>query len=117
MEGHIEPAPDGEVWRVLPRLQTVAMRQIVCGFPVVEGLVTILDGREECGCEVCGEENIEGSNWPDSEGRGGSTSTMPVSGLPSERNPSPDDVAHTSSSLHAAHLGGHSPLVASLLSR
>lgn len=35
------------------------MREVVGWLPVVEGLIAILYGREECTCEVCSEEYVE----------------------------------------------------------
>jgi hypothetical protein len=49
MDGDVQPAADGIVGRVLPRLQAVAMTKVVCRLPVVEGLVAVLDRGEEGG--------------------------------------------------------------------
>lgn len=43
VDGDVQPAADGIVGRVLPRLQAVAMAQVVCWLPVVERLIAILD--------------------------------------------------------------------------
>lgn len=82
MKSNIEPTSNGIVGRIFPGLQTVAMRQVVRGFPVVEGLVTVLNGREEGSREVRCEKDIEGSDRLNHKGRGCPTSKMrQVSGL------------------------------------
>ena len=68
VEGHVQPAADGVVGRVLPRLQAVAMAEVVGGLPVVEGLVAVLDRGEEGGGEVGAQENVEGRDGLDGEG-------------------------------------------------
>jgi len=52
MNDNVEPAPDGEFRRVLPRLESVSMAEVVQGLPVVEHLVAVLDWRVGCGEEV-----------------------------------------------------------------
>ena len=47
MNDDVGPASDAEVGRVLPCLQAVAVVEVVQRFPVVEGLVTVCDGRVE----------------------------------------------------------------------
>ena len=60
VDGDVQPAADGIVGGVLPGLQAVTMAEIVGGLPVVEGLVTVLDGGEEGGDDVGAQENVEG---------------------------------------------------------
>lgn len=60
VQGDIEPAADGVVGRVLPRLQAIAVREIVRGFPVVEGLIAVLNGRKEGGDQAGSQEDVEG---------------------------------------------------------
>lgn len=68
VDGDVQPAADGIVGRVLPGLQAVAMAEVVGGLPVVEGLVAVLDGREEGGDGVGGQEDVEGRDGLDGEG-------------------------------------------------
>lgn len=68
MNGNVKPATDGIVGRVLPRLQAVAMAEVVCGLPVVEGLVAVLDRGEEGGKEVGAEEDVKGRDGLDGKG-------------------------------------------------
>lgn len=68
VDGNVQPAADGVVGRVLPRLQAVAMAEVVCGLPVVEGLVAVLNRGEEGGDDVGGEEDVEGRDGLDGEG-------------------------------------------------
>jgi len=58
----VQPAPDGVVGRVLPRLETVAMAEVMGGFPIVESLVTVLDRREQCGYQIGNQESVEGKD-------------------------------------------------------
>jgi hypothetical protein len=44
------------------------MAEVMCGLPVVESLVAILDGGEEGGNEVGGEEEVESGDGLDGEG-------------------------------------------------
>jgi hypothetical protein len=37
------PRSDGIYWRILPRLEAMAVGKVVCWFPVVEDLVAVLD--------------------------------------------------------------------------
>ena len=60
MKGDVKPAADGILGRVFPRLEAVAMAQIMGWFPVVEGLVTVLDGGEEGSNQVGSEKDVEG---------------------------------------------------------
>jgi hypothetical protein len=68
VDGDVQPAADGIVRRVLPGLQAVAMTKVVGGLPVVEGLVAVLDGGEERGDDVGGQEDVEGRDGLDGEG-------------------------------------------------
>lgn len=47
VSGNIEPASYRISGRILPCLETVAMGQVMSGFPIVEGLIAVLDG---CKC-------------------------------------------------------------------
>ncbi len=60
VNGNVQPAADGIVGRVLPGLQAIAMAEVVGGLPVVERLIAVLDGREEGGDGVGGQEDVEG---------------------------------------------------------
>ena len=66
MESNIEPASDGIVGRILPRLQAVSMAQVVCRLPVIEGLIAVLDWGEQGGNDVCSQEDVEGRDGLDS---------------------------------------------------
>ena len=46
MQAGVGPTSDCEDGRVLPGLKAVAMVQVVGGFPVIEDLIAVLDGRE-----------------------------------------------------------------------
>ena len=52
VEGNICPAPESVLGRILPRLEAVAMTEIVRGFPEVEGLVTVLNWSISCSYQV-----------------------------------------------------------------
>jgi hypothetical protein len=52
MEGHVKPAPDRINWGIFPGLKTISMLQIMCRFPEIEHLITILNWREYCGESV-----------------------------------------------------------------
>lgn len=56
MQADIQPAADGIVGRVLPGLTSVAMGEVVCGLPVVVGLVAVLNGRKYSPEDVCCEK-------------------------------------------------------------
>lgn len=43
MEEDVEPATDAELRGVLPRLQAIAMREVMQRFPIIKGLVTVLN--------------------------------------------------------------------------
>lgn len=60
MQTDVKPTPNGIVGRVFPCLETVAMAQVVRRFPVVEGLVAILDRSKQGGNQVRAEKAIEG---------------------------------------------------------
>ncbi len=66
MERDIEPTSYGERGRVLPSLQSVAMAEVVCRFPVVEGLVAILNRGKQGGDGVGDQKNVECRDWLDS---------------------------------------------------
>lgn len=68
MEGDVKPVSDGIVGRVFPGLEAIAVAQIVCWFPVIEGLVTVLDGGEQSSNQVGSEEDVEGRNGLDRVG-------------------------------------------------
>lgn len=59
MEGYVQPAPDGKLRRVLPRLKAVSVGQVVRGLPVVERLIAVLDWRKQGGDDTSGQENVE----------------------------------------------------------
>lgn len=59
----IEPAANGIVGRVFPRLQAVAVREVVRRLPVVERLVAVLDGRKGGGDQVGDEEDVKRLDW------------------------------------------------------
>ena len=59
METNVEPATDGVFRRIFPSLATITMGEIVSGFPVVVGLIAILDWGEECSNQISGQEDIE----------------------------------------------------------
>jgi hypothetical protein len=60
MQPDVKPAPDGKLWRVLPGLQAISVRQVVRRLPVIERLIAILDRSEESGNDIGGEEDVEG---------------------------------------------------------
>lgn len=60
VEEDIGPAADGELGRVLPSLEAISVGDVVGRLPVVEGLITILDGCEECREKACRKEGVEG---------------------------------------------------------
>lgn len=72
VNGNVQPAPDGVVGRILPGLQSIAMGEVMGRFPVIEGLVAVLDGGEEGRDQVGGQENIKGRDGFNCEGRGSS---------------------------------------------
>lgn len=67
MEGKICPTSNGILWRVLPSLQAIAMAEIVCRLPVIEGLITILYRRIDRSEYVGTEEDVKSTNWLYSE--------------------------------------------------
>ena len=60
METDIEPAADGILGRVLPRLEAIAVAEVMRWFPVVEDLVAVLDGRKGGREEVGREKSVKG---------------------------------------------------------
>lgn len=60
MKRDIKPAADGIVGRVFPRLQAVAVRQVMRRLPVVECFVAVLDRRKGGGNQVRDEEDVKG---------------------------------------------------------
>lgn len=68
MKGDVKPASDGIVGRVFPGLEAITVAQIMGWFPVVEGLVTVLDGGEESSNQVGSEEDVEGRDGFDRVG-------------------------------------------------
>lgn len=60
MQRDIKPAADGIVGRVLPRLQAVAVRQVMRGLPVIECFVAVLDRRIRGGNQVRDEKDVKG---------------------------------------------------------
>ena len=54
VEDDVQPASDRVIGRVLPRLKAIAVGKVVRRFPVVEGLVAVLDRREGGGDDVRG---------------------------------------------------------------
>lgn len=67
MNSDIEPASNCIVWRVFPCLQAIAVAQVVSWLPVIECLVTVLNGRVCGGHKINSEEEPEGENWLHSE--------------------------------------------------
>jgi hypothetical protein len=65
MDASVRPAADCILRRILPRLKSIAMVQIVCRLPVVEHFVTVLNGcvqgRYNIGCseDVEGDDRLE----------------------------------------------------------
>ena len=62
VEDDVEPTADSIVWRIFPRLKTIAMRQVVSRLPVIERLIAILNRSEPGGYESGAEEPVEGGN-------------------------------------------------------
>ena len=60
VEASIRPAADGVDRRVLPRLESIVMVEIVGWFPKVEHFVTVLDGTVEGGDYMADQKDIEG---------------------------------------------------------
>jgi hypothetical protein len=60
MNDNVEPAPDREFGRVLPRLKPVSMVEIMQGLPVIEDLVAVLNGCVSCGKEMGQQAQGEG---------------------------------------------------------
>jgi hypothetical protein len=69
VESRIRPAPDGILGRVLPRLQSIAVVEVVRRLPVVEDLVTVLDGREKGSGNIGSGEDVEGNDGLELEWR------------------------------------------------
>ncbi len=65
MESDIEPAADGVVGRVFPRLQAVAMAEIVGRLLIVKCLIAVLDGGKSSGNHIGDEEAVECRDWFD----------------------------------------------------
>jgi hypothetical protein len=61
MQAGISPAANGVFGRVLPRLESIAMVEIVGGLPVVEDLITVLDWGEDSSRKIGSCEETEGS--------------------------------------------------------
>lgn len=59
MDANIQPASDGIVRGVLPSLKPITMAQVMGRFPIVEGLIAVLDGRKQGGNHVCTQKHIE----------------------------------------------------------
>jgi hypothetical protein len=68
MEGEVCPTPYGILGRILPGLQTIAMLKVVCRFPVIEGLVTILYWSIKSGEGIGDKEDIESADRLNCEG-------------------------------------------------
>lgn len=65
MGNDVKPVPDAILGGPFPGLQTVAMGEVMSGFPKVESLITVLDGIEEGGQQVGGQkggEHVDGLN-------------------------------------------------------
>lgn len=60
VQGDIQPAADGIVGRVLPRLESVSVRQVMGRLPIVEGFVAVLDRRKGGGNQVGDEKDVKG---------------------------------------------------------
>jgi hypothetical protein len=72
VEADVEPASDGIFGVVFPRLEPVAVGEIVGGLVVIEGLVAVLDGGEDGGDYAGDEEAVEGGYGLDRVRAGGS---------------------------------------------
>ena len=62
VEASIGPAANCVDRRVLPRLESIVMVEIVGGFPKVEHFVTVLDRAVEGGNYMADQEDVEGCN-------------------------------------------------------
>ena len=62
VETSICPAADSVDRRVLPRLESIVMVEIVGRFPKVEHFVTVLDRTVEGGDYMADQEDVEGHN-------------------------------------------------------
>lgn len=77
MESYVEPASDGILGRVFPRLQSISMAHVMYRFPVIESFIAVLDRRIYSCKEIGSEEDVEGTNW--FHGKGSSRSADAVS--------------------------------------
>jgi len=59
MDADVQPAADGIVRGVLPSLKAIAMAQVMGRFPVVEGLIAVLDRRKQGSNHVCTQKHIK----------------------------------------------------------
>jgi len=59
VDAYVCPTPDGIFGGVLPRLHAIAVVQIMCGFPIVVDLITVLYRREGCTEDMRREEDVE----------------------------------------------------------
>lgn len=65
MQADVQPAADRIVGRVFPSLQAVAVGEVVCRLVVVEGLIAVLNGREEGRDDPGSEEAVESGDGLD----------------------------------------------------
>jgi hypothetical protein len=69
MEDDVEPATDTEFGRVLPRLQAIAMIEIMQWFPVIEGLIAVLYWCISCSQNMGEKADVESCIQRDVESR------------------------------------------------
>jgi len=60
VEACVGPGSDGKVGGVFPGLESVAVGEVVGGFPVVEHFIAVLDWGVEGREEMAGEEDVKG---------------------------------------------------------
>ena len=75
MQADVEPASNREFGSVLPSLEAIVVAKVVSRLPVVERLVTVLNGSEQRRDDVRCEEEVERGNGFDDERLGCSVET------------------------------------------